>query len=98
MKISFPTRHRQGGMAVIVMLALLSLVLLYIGTNLRTLNSLKWELKLIEQRQVRRLNAISAANATAIAVRVAGTSTVTGPAVSGSTDISSSASITAAAA
>ena len=49
------SRRRQEGMAVIVVLALISMVLLYVCGNLRTLHFLSRELKMLEQHQVRRL-------------------------------------------
>jgi hypothetical protein len=50
------SRGRQGGFAVLVVLALLTLVLIFVGANLRTLDILKRELKLVERQQIRRLN------------------------------------------
>lgn len=47
--------RRQRGMAVIVVIALIGLVLILIAGNLRVLFNTGRELKLIEQRQVRRL-------------------------------------------
>jgi hypothetical protein len=47
--------RRQDGSAVVVMLALLGLMLVYIGMNARTLHFLGEDLKLIEQRQIKRL-------------------------------------------
>lgn len=52
------SQRRQGGVAVIVMLVLLSLIVAYVAANIRTLNFLQKELKLTEQRQIRRLNAM----------------------------------------
>ena len=49
--------RRQSGIAVIVVLALLALILLYIGANARSLDHLRRELKLVETRQTRRLAA-----------------------------------------
>jgi len=69
----FSNRHRQEGTAVIVMLAILSIMLLYIAATTRSLNSLNQELMLLEQRQVRRLDALSATNTAALAVRAAET-------------------------
>lgn len=63
MNIFNSPRPRQGGMAVIVMLAFLTLLLIYIGANMHSLYRLDRELKLTEQRQIRRLNALSAQNA-----------------------------------
>lgn len=48
-------RQAQRGVAVIVVLALLAIILLYIGANARTLYYLGRELKLIERQQLQRL-------------------------------------------
>ena len=48
-------RRRQTGSAVIVVMALLAIILVYVAANLRTLNSLGRELKLLELQQTRRL-------------------------------------------
>ena len=50
-------------MAVIVMLALLSIMLVCIGASIKSLNRLDRELKLLEQHQTRRLAAACATNA-----------------------------------
>jgi hypothetical protein len=50
-----PTRPRQGGMAVILMLVLLSIILIYLAANLHSLYSLGRELRLTERDQIRRL-------------------------------------------
>jgi hypothetical protein len=60
MNIRNSHKRRQGGMAVIVMLALLSIMLLYITASIRSLYSLERELKLLEQHQTRRLAALNA--------------------------------------
>jgi hypothetical protein len=52
-----PARKRQDGAAVIIMLILLAMVLGFILVNARTLSTLHAEVKRIEQRQIRRLNA-----------------------------------------
>lgn len=52
-----PRRRRQSGSAVIVVMALLAIILVYVAGNLRTLNSLDRELKLLERQQTRRLQA-----------------------------------------
>ena len=62
MKICRSYKRRQGGMAVIVMLALLSIMLIYITASIRSLYSLERELKLVDQHQTRRLAALSATN------------------------------------
>jgi len=50
-----PRRRRQSGSAVIVVIALLAIILIYVAGNLRTLNLLGRELKLLELQQTRRL-------------------------------------------
>ena len=62
MKIQPTSKRRQGGMAVIVMLALLSIMLIWIGASMRSLNRLDRELKLLDQRQTRRLAAMNTTN------------------------------------
>lgn len=62
MKICNSSKKRQGGMAVIVMLALLSIMLIGIGANIRSLNRLDRELKLLNQRQTRRLMTLTVTN------------------------------------
>jgi hypothetical protein len=47
--------RRRSGSAVIVVLALLAIMLIYVTANLRTLASLGAELRLLERRQVQRL-------------------------------------------
>ncbi len=56
MKIRIGSHHERG-MAVVVMLALITLLLIYVAANLRSLNQLDGELKWIDQQQIRRLNA-----------------------------------------
>jgi hypothetical protein len=57
MKISsHPVSKRENGSAVIVMLALLAFILAFIIANVHVLSDLHGELKIIEQKQVRRLN------------------------------------------
>ena len=51
--------RRQSGSAVIVVFALLALILVYVAGNLRTINSLGRELKLLERQQIRRLQAVT---------------------------------------
>ena len=51
--------RRESGSAVIVVFALLAIILVYVAANLRTINSLGRELKLLERQQTRRLQAIS---------------------------------------
>jgi len=49
--------RRQSGSAVIVIMALLSILLLYMAYNLQTLANLGRELRLLERQQTRRLQA-----------------------------------------
>lgn len=66
MKISrfnFSRRHRQSGSAVMIFITLLAIMLMLITANSSTLLHLHRELKLLDQRQVERLNA-SQTNAT----------------------------------
>ena len=60
MKIPASSRRRQSGMAVIVMLALLSIMFACLMANVRSLNR---ELKLLEHRQTRRLMVLTVTNA-----------------------------------
>ena len=53
-------RRRQAGSAVIVVMALLAIILVYLAANLRTLDSLGRELKLLERQQTRRLQTATA--------------------------------------
>jgi hypothetical protein len=59
------SKQPQGGSAVIVVLALLAIVLIFVGANLRSLSTLGRELKWIEQQQTRRWTTIYATNAPA---------------------------------
>jgi hypothetical protein len=52
-------RRRQTGSAVIIVMALLAIILVYVAGNLRTLNSLGRELKLLELQQIRRLQTVT---------------------------------------
>jgi hypothetical protein len=45
----------QSGTAVIVVLVIIAILMIYVAANIRTLNNVGRELKLIEQKQVRRL-------------------------------------------
>ena len=60
MKIASSTtknfRKRNDGVAAIIMLTLLALILAFIFANLSALSDLRGELKVIEQKQIRRLN------------------------------------------
>jgi len=61
-KLKRPGAYRKGeeGTAVIVVVALLSIILLYIAANARTLHYLGRELKIIEKQQIRKLAAAGA--------------------------------------
>jgi hypothetical protein len=48
-------RRNEEGSAVIVVIVLLAIMMIYIGANLKTLHFLRTELKLIETRQVVRV-------------------------------------------
>jgi hypothetical protein len=70
MKISrfnFSRRHRQSGSAVLIFITLLAIMLMLITANSSALLHLHRELKLLDQRQVERLNA-SQTNATTTAI------------------------------
>jgi len=54
-------------MAVILVMALLAIILVYVAGNLGTIHHLSRELRLIDQKQVRRLESISKTNAVAMA-------------------------------
>jgi len=59
---SNPARRRQDerGMAVIVVIAIIAILLIYIGGNVRALHFLSRDLKQIEQKQLRRLKVVIA--------------------------------------
>lgn len=50
-------RRRRQGMAVIVVIALLAIISIYVAANVRTLHYLKRNVSLVEQKQLRRLQA-----------------------------------------
>ncbi len=59
MKLPLPNRHRrhrERGFLVIAMLAIISIMLVYIAANLHVLAALKRDIRLVEQKQVQRLN------------------------------------------
>jgi hypothetical protein len=62
-RFNLARRHRQSGSAVLVFITLLAIMLLLITANSSTLLHLHRELKLLDQRQVERLNT-SQTNAT----------------------------------
>jgi len=49
------SNRQQDGMAVIVVIAFLSILLIFVAGNLRMLHLLRKDLKLIEQQQTNRL-------------------------------------------
>ena len=53
------TNHSQSGMAVIIVLAFLAIILIYLAGNARTLHWLARDLKLVEQKQVKRLAGVT---------------------------------------
>ena len=65
-------RHRghHSGSAVIVIMALLAIILVYVAANLRTLNVLGAELRLLEKQQTRRLQSATQATNAPPAARV----------------------------
>jgi hypothetical protein len=70
MKISRFNRsrpHRQSGSAVLIFITLLAIMLMLITANSSALFHLHRELKLLDQRQIKRLNA-SQTNATTTAI------------------------------
>ena len=60
-------RHRQSGSAVVIFITLLAIMLMLITANSSALLHLYRELKLLDRRQVERLNA-SQTNATTTAI------------------------------
>ena len=54
MKLARSSHRQTRGMAVIVILALLSIMLICVGAGVRSINRLHTELKLLDQRQVQR--------------------------------------------
>jgi hypothetical protein len=58
------SRRREKGLATITMLALLSIVITYLSVNMRSIDHLHRELKVLEQEQIKRLNDRAAATNT----------------------------------
>lgn len=56
-RFSLSPNHRQSGSAVLIMITLLAVMLLLLTANSSALLHLHRELKLLDQRQVERLNA-----------------------------------------
>jgi hypothetical protein len=59
--------HRQSGSAMIVVITLLVIVMAYIAGNLRALEDLRREIKLVERHQIRR---VQSANANTNAIQI----------------------------
>jgi hypothetical protein len=53
-------RRSERGFLVIALLAIISIMLLYINFNMRLLGSLKRDLRLVEQAQIQRLEKVGA--------------------------------------
>jgi len=53
-------RRQESGMAVIVVMILLSIILIYVAGNLRMLRHLSRDVRLVEHKQIRRLEATNA--------------------------------------
>ena len=64
-RFNLSRRHRQSGSAVLVFITLLAIMVILTAANSNTLLHLHRELKLLDQRQIKRLNA-SQTNATLI--------------------------------
>ena len=62
------SRPRQSGSAVIIVLALLTILLIYVTGNIRTLSSLGRELRLLEHQQTLRLQPTATATNTPVAL------------------------------
>ena len=75
-----PRRRHQSGSAVIIVMALLAIILVYVAGNLRTINSLGRELKLLERQQTRRLQRVTQTTNTPPAITVATNSVPGSPA------------------
>ena len=54
-----PARHDERGFLIIALLLLVSIMLIYVAVGLRSLNQLRQDLKLVEQKQVQRLQSPS---------------------------------------
>ena len=70
---SRPAPGRRNGSAVIVIIALVAIVMIYLAGNVRTLHYLTREVKLVEQRQVRRLTTVRIHKTPVVAVPAAET-------------------------
>jgi hypothetical protein len=63
---------RENGTAVIVVIALLSIILIYLAGNMRCLHLLKRDLTILERQQTRRLELAGKTNAVPAALNPAG--------------------------
>ena len=54
--ISSPNRRRESGMATVIFIALLSIMLILVTAEMRSLAQLHGEQKLLERQQIKRLN------------------------------------------
>lgn len=52
-------RRRESGFMIIAMMALLALMLVYVAASTRSLHQLRQELKLVEQKQIQRLQSFA---------------------------------------
>jgi hypothetical protein len=72
------SRHGERGSLVIMLMILLAIMLVYVHANVRTLDTLKAEIKVVEKRQIKRLATIG--NATnAVPGQAQSPSTTTSP-------------------
>ena len=56
-KRSRPARRSERGFMIIAMMVMLAMMLIYVAASTRSLRQLRQELKLVEQKQVQRLQA-----------------------------------------
>jgi hypothetical protein len=54
--LAAPTRRSEGGMATLIFIILLSIMLMLVMVEVRSLFRLHTEVKLLEQQQIKRLN------------------------------------------
>jgi type II secretory pathway component PulJ len=52
-------RHQRGFFLIVVMLALVTIMLIYVMANLRILAALKRDIRIVEQKQVQRLEKLT---------------------------------------
>lgn len=51
-------RNRQSGSAVFMVLGMIALMLVFVGVNLVTVNTLNSEVKLVEKKQIKHLSGV----------------------------------------